>query len=51
MIKIQGRSFTKEFVKCNHCGKDFVWLKGCCIEKGIYLAICARCKKEVVVNE
>lgn len=49
MIKVQGRSFTKEFVYCVACEGKFVWLRAESYVygrgKGYYYAICSKCRK------
>lgn len=50
MIKVQGRSITKEFVRCRGCKKDFVWLKVDMIEDGLYHAVCAECRRKSCIS-
>ncbi|MGB7605127.1 MAG: hypothetical protein WBL93_06590 [Lutisporaceae bacterium] len=46
MIKIQGSSIRGEFVYCDICGKQFVWLYALKDNKsiGTYFARCAKCR-------
>jgi len=50
MIKIQGRSYTKEFVYCALCEKRFVWLRAepdlTKDKAGYYIAVCSACRKK-----
>jgi len=48
MIKIQGRSFTKEWVYCAVCQEKHVWLRAepdlTKDHAGYYYALCAKCR-------
>lgn len=45
-IKVKGRSINEEFVYCDTCNKQFVWLNVIPQPKvGVYVARCASCKK------
>jgi len=51
MIKVQGRSHTKEFVYCAICQNRFVWLRAepdlTKKRAGYYFALCSKCRKEI----
>jgi NAD-dependent SIR2 family protein deacetylase len=50
MIKIQGSTFRKELVLCFSCGKAFSWLYGTECQKGMYVARCAKCRRDGITR-
>lgn len=47
MIKIVGKSITREWVYCYHCHRNMVWGRGYTMpNRGVYLLVCAKCVKK-----
>ena len=46
MIKIQGRSYTNEFIFCYGCNKKAIWLRGIHDMHGKYVPYCSKCIKD-----
>ena len=48
-IFAQGNSHLNLFVRCSKCGKEQAWIRIYEIKKGVYEAICGKCKKEGLI--